>query len=376
MAHSRVIQSALLALALLGGACGGSAGNDNTEILLPYDQLAGGMIFASGAVDGSRGYELWWAPVPLSPTLNEQPVLRLTDAAGDQWQPSVSPGGQGFVYAARDDGIFLVTTSGRIRRITNTDGQPYKDSLPALSYEGDRVAWVREHIDRPVGDTGFFETSIYMANADGTDARLLTPTPNTVQDAPKFEPHPNSSRIVWSEFAADTLTVEGPQAYGIRVFDYVSNTDFYLCRGPVIAGGVAHRCFGQHLAWAINDAIVLGQSFLELYLNGAPATSSYQPLIESVSSQTIGAPVLEGPAGFYNAFPLSVSYQYLDRMVFDGLTSSVEGSLPTLGFYVAGVDGQNVSRVFLQGHTFDYDPTNTAGYFFSVATPQFVLPIQ
>lgn len=366
---------ALLATTLIA-ACGGGAGGDSTEILVPYEQLPGGMLFASGAVDGSRGYELWWAPVPLVPTLDAQPVLRLTDAAGDQWQPSVSPGGQGFVYATRDDGIFLVSTSGRISRITDARNQPFKDSSPALSFEGDRVVWVREHTDQPIGETGFFQTSIYMANADGTDERILTPAFNTIQDAPKFEPRPASTRVVWSEFAADTLTVQGPQDYGVRIFDFITNTDYYLCRGPVVVGATAHRCFGQHLAWTINDAIVLGQSFLELYLNGAPATSSYLPLIESVSSQTIGAPVLQGPAGFFNSFPMSVSYQFLDRMVFDGLTTSVEGDLPTLGFFVAGVDGQNVSRINLVGHTYDYDPVNTAGYFFSVATPQFVPPIQ
>ena len=69
-------------------------------------------------------------------------------------------------------------------------------------------------------------------------------------------------------------------------------------------------------------------------------------------------------------------YQFVDRMIFDGLVSSVDGDLPSLGFFVAGVDGKNVARLYLQGHTYDYDPTNTAGYLFSVATPQFVPPIQ
>lgn len=364
-------------LALALGGCGGDAGNDGSEILAPFDQLAGGIIFASGALPGSRGYELWWAPVPAIVPVDAQPVVRLTDASGDQWQPSVSPGGNGFVYAAKDDGIFLVTTSGRIRRITNTKGEAFKDSLPALSFEGDRVAWVREHTDEPIGDTGFFQTSIYMSNADGTELRELTRAVNTIQDAPKFEPRFGATRIVWSEFAADTLAAQGPQDYGVRIFDFSTGTDLYVCRGPELVGGVPQRCFGQHLAWTVNDAVVLGQSFLELYLDGSPSTSAYGAIIESVSSQTlIGAPVLNGPAGFWGAFPLSVSYQFLDRMVFDGLVTSVDGDLPNLGFFVAGVDGQNVQRLYLSGHNFDYDPVNTAGFLFSVATPQFVPPIQ
>lgn len=367
----------LLGLAALSlTACGGDAGSDGSEILVPYDQLAGGVIFASATFQGARGYELWWAPVPSIVTTERQPVLRLTDVGGDQFQPSVSPGGNGFVYASEGDGIYLVTTSGRIRRITDTRGEDYKDSLPALSFEGDRVAWVREHTDRPIGETGFFQTSIYMANADGTEQRELSPIVNTIQDAPKFEPRFGGTRLVWSEFAADTLGPGGPNDYGIRIFDFVTNTDRYLCRGNTLVGGAPQRCFGMHLAWTVNDAVVLGQSFLELYLDGSPSTSAYGSVIESVSSQTTGAPVLEGPPGFYGAFPLSVSYQFLDRMVFDGLVSAVDGDLPTLALFVAGIDGKNVSRLYLAGHGFDYDIVNTAGYLFSVATPQFVPPIQ
>ena len=361
---------------LLAASCGGSAGDENTEILVPYGELAGGLILASGAIPGSRGYELWWAPLPPAPTINPQPLLRLTDAGGDQWQPSASPGGNGLAFATREDGIFLVTTSGRIRRISDTRGTALRDSLPAVSFEGDRVAWVREDTSRPIGATGFVETYIMMANADGSAERALSPAPNTIQDAPKFEPRFGGTRVVWSEFAADTLSVDGPQDYGIRLFDFTTNTDRYLCRAPVQVDGLWYRCFGQHLAWTVSDAVVLPQSFLELYLDGSDPTSSYVPLIESITSQAIGSPVLDGPRGFYDAFPMSVSYQDLDRMVFDGLVTSVEGDLATLGIFVAGVDGQNIWRLYLDGQSFDYDPVNTAGFFFSVATPQVMPPLQ
>lgn len=364
-------------LLALGTACGGSAGTEDSEILAPFPELAGGIVFASSAIEGSRGYDLWWSPLPDFPTLDAQPVVRLTDAGGDQWQPSVSPGGNGLAFASSGDGIFLVTTTGRIRRISDTSGTDFRDSLPAVSWAGDRVAWVREDSSRPVGNSGFFETSIWVANADGTEARQLAPTPNTVQDSPKFEPRRGGARVAWTEFAADTVGPEGPLAYGVRVFDLATNTDTYVCRGDVIVENVQYRCFGQHLAWTVNDALVLPQSFLELYLSGQDPTASYFPLLESLNSQQAGAPVLQATQpGFFAPFPLSVSYQNLQRMIIDGLVTSVEGNVVTLAFFVAGVDGKNVWRLEQQGRRADYDPINTAGFLFSVATPQIVPPIQ
>ncbi|MCA9552034.1 MAG: hypothetical protein KC933_18485 [Myxococcales bacterium] len=357
-------------------ACGGSAGKEDSELLVPFADLAGGIVMATSAVQGSAGYDLWWIPFPDAPTLNAQPMVRLTDANGDQWQPSTSPGGNGIAFATNGDGIFLITTSGRIRRISDTRDTTYRDSLPAVSWEGDRVAWVREDSSQPIGDTGFDQTYIMIANADGSDIHALSPAANTIQDAPKFEPRAGGTRLVWSEFAADTLTVDGPQDYGIRLFDFITNTDRYLCRGDVQVDGYVYRCFGQHLAWTVNDAVVLPQSFLELYIDGSPATSSYVNVLESITSQSLGTPVLDGPHGFYNAFPMSVSYQYLDRMVFDGLVTSVEGDLTSLGLFVAGVDGGNIWRLNLAGLVYDYDPVSTAGFLFSVATPQVVPPAQ
>ena len=42
----------------------------------------------------------------------------------------------------------------------------------------------------------------------------------------------------------------------------------------VAAGHAVH-------AWTVNDAVVLPQSFLELYIDGSPATSSYVNVLES-----------------------------------------------------------------------------------------------
>lgn len=369
-------RTAFLGITILMGssiACSGGAGTEGTSILADYSLLAGGIVYATSAIEGANGYDLFWSPVPSFPTLDAQPAVRLTDAGGDEWQPSASPGGHGIAYNRKGDGIFLIDIDGRVNRISRTDGTAFVDSSPAVSWDGSRVAWVREDTSRPIAGSGFFETEIWLANFDGSDARALAPTPGTIQDAPKFQPGRDASQLVWSEFSALNLSANGPQNFGVRVFDWRANTDLYLCQdpGPII-DGAQYRCFGQHTAWPIDNAIILTQSFLELYLDGRPSTSVYFPLVNSVSSQNIGAPVLEGPQGFFFAFPMSASYQGVARMVFDGVVTSIEGNLPNLGFFIAEVDGQSVWPLNIQGRNFDYDPINTAGFLFSVATPQFI----
>lgn len=362
---------------LAAAACGGDAGREGSEILAPYDTLPGGMVFATAALQGSDGYDLYWAPVPAAVTLDAQPVTRLTDTGGNEWQPSVSPGGNGIAFVRLDDGIHFITTSGRVVRISDTRDTDFKDSLPAVDFDGTRVAWVREDTARPIGETGFFETYIMVANADGTEARELSPVRGTVQDAPAFEPVRGGTRLAWSEFSAETLTQNGPRDYGVRVFDVRTTSDFYLCRSPAkVIDGAEFRCFGQHLAWPIEGAVVLPQSFMELYLDGRAPTQVLGNVLNSIQGQQLGAPILEPIPGFFAPFPLSASYLGQSRMIMDGLVTSTEGDLGGLGFFVAQVDGQSLWRLNLEGYRFDVDERNTAGYFFSVATPQLIPAIQ
>ena len=117
-----------------------------------------------------------------------------------------------------------------MRRISDPRDTNFADSNPAVSFDGTRVAWEREDKSRPIGNSGFFETFIMMANADGSDARSLSPLAGVVQTAPRFEPTRSGNRVVFSEFSAATIGVNGPVDYGIRWFDYETNTDAYLCR--------------------------------------------------------------------------------------------------------------------------------------------------
>lgn len=358
----------------LNSACTGGAGSDGSEILFPYEGLSGGMVFATREINGAAGYDLWWVPVPLNATVSPQPVARLTDAQGDEWQPSVSKDGNAIAFVRKDKGIFLINNSGRVSQISDTGGTDFKDSLPALSADGSRVAWVREDFSKPIGDTGFVETFIMMANFDGTEARPLNAKSGVLQDAPTFDPAVGASRVAWSEFNVQTLGPQGPNDYGIWIHNYETATGRFICQSPpIVIEGVAYRCFGQHLVWPIDQAIILPQQFLELFDTGNPPSSIYPRVIESISTQQLGiAETQVGNPGFFGAFPMSASYQDRNRLLFDGLVSSVDGDLPTLGFFVADVDGGGLWRLNIQGYFNDYDPTATANFLFSVATPQLI----
>lgn len=367
----------LASLISLSG-CGDKAGEDGTEILIDFNAMHGGAVFATAAIVGAHNYDLYWVPVPSVPTTASFEAHALTNSGGKEWQPSVSRGGSGIAYA-RDDGIYFIATSGRIRQISHTDGTGFHDSLPAVSFDGSEVAWVRENSKSRIGDSRFFETMIMVAPTNGGPAQAVNPRPGVVQDAPAFEPLAGSRRIAWSEFNAQTLGPQGPIDYGVYVHDRVAATGRYLCKQGDLAhldglrAGRSFRCFGQHLTWPCPEAIVLPQDFIELYLDGSPATTIL-PEVVTAAVGNLGDPVLSEPGdGFYPAFPLSASYaSCTDRFIFDGLLTSPEGEAPTLSLFVAQVDGGGLFTLNVRGHSADLDTFNTSNYLFSVATPQFV----
>lgn len=359
--------------------CSSEPGLEGTEILVPYGALSGGMLLSTSAIQESRGYDLFWVPVPPVATIDPQPILRLTFADGNEWQPSVSRGGNGIVFAREDDGIFLINTSGRVSRVS-TSGNRFKDSIPAISPDGARVAWVREDRSRPIGESGFFETSVMIANYDGSDAREALPRAGVVQDAPVFDPNPASLRVAWSEFNAITFGPGGPTDFGIWVHNYQTDTGRYACQSPPIYLGDRsrpYRCFGQHLTWvAANGAsfIVTGQDLLEINVDTGELSTIWPELIVGLQSQQSGIPDIgDNPSGFFPRFPLSVSYaRNLDRLVFDGIVQLVDGDDPTLAFFSAAIDGGGAWRIPIDGYAADVDQFRTGDYTFSLATPQLV----
>jgi len=363
-------------------ACPEAPGSDGSELPVPYDSLRGGVVFATSAIRGADGYDLYLVPFLAPGSSGVVPFIQLTSATGNDWQPSVSRGSDGIVYV-HDHEIHIITSSGRIKKVSDTGGGDFKDSLPALSFDGTKVAWVREDFGRSIGAGGFVETFIMMSDVDGTNPVKVNPKENIIQDAPTFEPKMGSTRLAWSEFNATTLGSTGPNDYGVFIFDYQNNTGKFACKGVngVTAGAPNRfspfpptRCFGQHLTWPREDVLVLGQDLLEIFPDTGVLTTIHGEIIKSIQSQQTGFPVTTGRAdGFFPPFPISVSYDRTStRIVFDGMMSSIDGDLPSLAIFTAGADGSAVLRFEINGYTHDDDVTNTANHFFSVATPQIV----
>lgn len=371
-----------LVTVLCATACPDSPGGDGSELPLPYDELRGGIVFATSAIRGANDYDLYLIPFLAPGSAGEVPFFQLTSASGNDWQPSASRGGEGIVYVHEHE-IHMITTSGRIKKISDTSGGDFKDSLPALSFDATKVAWVREDFGRSIGETGFVQTFIMTANVDGTDAQGVNPKDGVIQDAPVFAPTAGSSRIAWTEFNATTLSNSGPVDYGVFVFDLVNKTGKFACKaengitpnqGNLPQRAVAYRCFGQHMAWPREDALVLGQDMLEIFVDQGRLDTIWGEVQHSIMSQQTGFPITTGRAdGFFPPFPMSVSYDpTATRIVFDGMMTSIDGDLPTLGIFTASAAGGSVLRLDIAGHTHDDDVFSTANHLFSVATPQII----
>jgi hypothetical protein len=367
------------------GACTSESGEDGSEILVPFEQLGGNIMFATAAISGSNAYDLFIVPIPAGITAGTLAPLQVTDSPSNEWQPSVAHNGGGIAFV-RDFGIHVITSSGRIRQITNNEDSGFLDSLPAVSADARFVAWVREDTTAAIGTSGFFQTYIMMAEIDGSNTVKLAPEAEIIQDAPAFDPAPGSTRIAWSEFdPSSILAGTGPTIYNVRVFDHVNTTSLFPCRAQdgktpgadlleARAGLPAQRCFGQHLAWPINDVLVLSQDMLEISLSKNELSSVWQSVIEGVKQQQTGIPDVAAPSnGFFPRFPLSAGYaQDTSMMVFDGFVGEINSNNPSLAFFTAPATGAVPQRLKISGHTTDIDATNTADYLFSVATPQII----
>ncbi len=377
----------ILGIATILAGCGSSS-LDGASILLPYNGLRGGIVFATNAVPGSGGYDLFWIPFPnVQAGANVGLALQLTEGIDNETQPGVAITGNGMAFAG-PDGIYVITSpEGRMRRISNTSGTTYSDSLPAVSANADRVAWVRTDTSKPLGGD-FAETYIMIANFDGTAVHEVHPKSGVVQDAPAFDPRvdPRVTRLAWTEFTVSSIVQSaGPAEYGIWLHDYTTNTGDYLCHGQgfatpgadqLPARGFPYRCFGQHMVWPNSDTIVLSQDMLEVSVNGGALNTVYNELLTSFGRQSDGAPVTAvGNAGFFPAFPLSSSYAPgFPFMVFDGVIRQIDGNEGTHNLFVAALDGNNVSRIHIDNLKNDVDTVTTHNYLFSVATPRIVPP--
>ena len=365
-------------------ACARPPGDNGTKLDVELTRLGGGVIFATSAIPGSNGYDLYWSPVPELNNGVPQPYIALTNADGDEVQPGISKNGDSLVYAKRGTGIFYVNALGEISQISNTEGTRFIDTLPSVSLDGSKVAWVREDLNQPFAGTGFFQAFIVLANADGTEARAIAPSEGTIQDSPVFEPVEGSTRLAWSEFLPASIDNWGPTKYGIRVFDYALETGNLVCteeQTTDLSGrGWPYRCFGQHLDWPKSGAlqglpesatIVATQDLLELNTATQGLATTWPAVVGSLSGGP-NPPVTGAAAnGFFPNFPISATFAD-GRMFFDGVLFPIDGDFQTLAFFVARETGAGAVLFPIIDRSGDLDIVGTNNYFFSLARPQLV----
>jgi len=84
---------------------------------------------------------------------------------------------------------------------------------------------------------------------------------------------------------------------------------------------------------------VLGQEMLEIDLRTGAASSIWPETIFQVQSQNTSTPdIAANPSGFFPRFPLSINYApNVDRLIFDGVVSPIDGNAASLAFFVAAV---------------------------------------
>ncbi len=96
---------------------------------------------------------------------------RLTDLGGSNITPTFSPDGSTLVYSAGDDGTDLYAVSpfggDAPRRVTFGRGTP--TSSPSFSPDGRKIAYISGRPGHP---------EVYITDADGTNAELLTEAPS------------------------------------------------------------------------------------------------------------------------------------------------------------------------------------------------------
>jgi eukaryotic-like serine/threonine-protein kinase len=132
--------------------------------------------------------------------------VQLTDQAGTEYYPSISPDGSGFVYAAEENGnfdIFYQPIGGK-NRVNLTPGSDADDTQPAFSPDGQRIAFRSERSPR----------GIYVMDASGESPKLISDS--------GYHPSwsPDGKEIVVSSFGRDQPTIRaapGSVLTGINV---------------------------------------------------------------------------------------------------------------------------------------------------------------
>ncbi len=166
-------------------------------------------VFVLTALVGAGYYFLRLRPAAGGVDWQGANSVQLTDQAGTEFFPSISPDGKTFVYAAKENGNFDIFSQrvGGKNRINLTPNSPNEDSQPAYSPDGEFLAFRSER--SPGG--------IYVMGASGENSKLVA----------DFGYHPSWSpdgkELVVSSFGRDQPTVRASGTPGALTIINVEN---------------------------------------------------------------------------------------------------------------------------------------------------------
>lgn len=205
-ADLKVIQRALDSSASMSDASGMSVRAKASMSTLAVGAVAGVLLMAGAAA----GVWLYSArPDRESIDWASATSLHVTDQAGIEYFPSLSPDGRYIVYAGQENGQFDIFRQevGSKARVNLTSGVAADDTQPAFSPNGDLIAFRSERA----------RGGVYVMPAGGGDARLVADS--------GFHPSwsPDGTEIVVSSFGRDQPTVRATDTrYALTVVNVSS----------------------------------------------------------------------------------------------------------------------------------------------------------
>lgn len=346
----------LVALGLLG--CDSLSEPETANFRRGLRELRGGVVFAAASLPGSKGYDLWWAPIPPIDQLRTVQAWQLTSSSANEQQPALARSALGLAFV-REDGIYFIGEDDRLRRLTDTDHDRYVDIQPALSSDARSLAWTRVDTHAKLAGGAHPAYIMVRGTAEGSEARAVfrRDAQGVNQVGAVFHPT-DPSRLAWAE--QDMAT----GATAVVVSSWQDGTRSVVCEGTA----QDPACRATSLRWPVPETLVATRmntkTLTELPVAGGAAVSQLAQLQKQI----------EG-AALTPSHPDSVAYPQKpleQEMLLALFLRSMLGD-EGVAFYLANHQVQKLRRLNIQGYTHEPQVANTdAGLPIPIATPQIV----